>query len=169
MLTFVRKRTIMPGAYEQTGGIWMREQVIRFNRIFKQMDDLYRQAAKESGISECVLWILYFLRESDESLTQRMLCERLMQPKQSVNSALKKMEADGWITLVMDESDRRSKVILLTKEGAEAASRTADRILEAEKRSFCCFSPDDLRAYFELLERHVNALEKCLNTKGDNP
>ena len=145
----------------------MHEHVIRFNRIFKRMDDLYRQAAKASGLSECALWILYFLRESGTPVTQRTLCERLMQPKQSIHSALKKMVSDGWIVLAADESDRRSKVILLTPEGERIALKTADRILLAERESFGCFSPKELQTYFELLERHTAALEKRLCAKGE--
>ena len=145
----------------------MHEQIIRFNRIFKRLDDLYRQAARGSGVSECALWILYALRESDETLTQRMLCQRLMQPKQSINTALKKMEADGWILLTPDACDHRSKTISLTQEGLAAAQKTADPILAAESRALASFSSAETEGCFLLLARYAEKLACLLSREGE--
>ena len=142
----------------------MQDHLSRFNQLFKQMDDIYRQTARESGLSECALWILYFLRETQTPLTQRQMCGLLMQPKQSINTALKKMESDGWITLSPSSEDRRSKVLSLTQTGMAIASRTADPILRAEAAAFSRFSSKELENYLALLERHTNALQMELSS-----
>lgn len=42
------------------------------------------------GLSDCTFWILYALRENNARLTQSEICNFFYQPKQTVNSALKK-------------------------------------------------------------------------------
>ena len=73
------------------------QMLIAFNRETKKLDDVYRSAAKSCGISECAFWILYTLRVEEKSFTQAEICEFLIEPKQTVNSALKKLEAEGYL------------------------------------------------------------------------
>ena len=40
--------------------------LIRFNNIFKKEDDLYRNAARLLGCSDCEFWILYTLCLSNQ-------------------------------------------------------------------------------------------------------
>ena len=84
------------------------QMLIAFNRETKKLDDVYRSAAKSCGISECAFWILYTLRVEEKSFTQAEICEFLIEPKQTVNSALKKLEAEGYLTLSAG-ADQRSK------------------------------------------------------------
>ena len=65
------------------------QMLIAFNRETKKLDDVYRSAAKSCGISECAFWILYTLRVEEKSFTQAEICEFLIEPKQTVHSALK--------------------------------------------------------------------------------
>lgn len=147
----------------------MQQMLVRFNRLFKRMDDCYRQAAKASGLPECTFWILYFLREDAAPITQHELCQRMLQAKQTVNTALKKMEADGWIRLSPAPADRRSRLLELTPSGQEVARRTADVVLKAEKEAYACFSASERQLYLSLLEKHAQALHTVLPCafKGD--
>ena len=49
--------------------------LIRFNNIFKKEDDLYRNAARLLGCSDCEFWILYTLCLSNQPMTQSELCD----------------------------------------------------------------------------------------------
>lgn len=66
----------------------------QYNSIFRESDQIYRTAAKSFGLSDCAFWILYSLREASTPLTQSDICNQIYLPKQTVNSALKKLEAD---------------------------------------------------------------------------
>lgn len=92
------------------------QMLIAFNRETKKLDDVYRSAAKSCGISECAFWILYTLRVEEKPFTQAEICEFLIEPKQTVNSALKKLEAEGYLTLSAG-ADQRSKRVCLTEKG----------------------------------------------------
>ena len=74
-----------------------------YNGIIKENEDIYRELARRMGLSECAFWILYMLRTEYTAPIQSELCAQLHAPKQTVNSALKKMEADGCL-------DRKSVV-----------------------------------------------------------
>lgn len=39
-----------------------KRMLLEYNKETKRLDDLYRCAAKQCGISECAFWILYTLR-----------------------------------------------------------------------------------------------------------
>ena len=72
-----------------------KRMLLEYNKETKRLDDLYRCAAKQCGISECAFWILYTLRAEERQFTQAEICEFLIEPKQTVRSALKKLEAEG--------------------------------------------------------------------------
>ena len=67
----------------------------QYNDITKENDELYREAAKKFGLSVCEFWILYFLRVEYAKPMQSEICSSFYLPKQSIHSALKKLEADG--------------------------------------------------------------------------
>ena len=84
------------------------ERLSEYNSIMKETDEIYREAAKAIGLSDCAFWILYVLREDCGAVTQSQICRTLYQAKQTVNSALKKMQQSGYIELC-SSGDRRSK------------------------------------------------------------
>ena len=70
------------------------KKMLELNEIMKETDDLYRNLAKKFKMSDCMIWILYILREDDRSVTQSDICNMMYMPKQTVNSSLKKMESE---------------------------------------------------------------------------
>lgn len=88
------------------------QMLIAFNRETKKLDDVYRSAAKSCGISECAFWILYTLRVEEKPFTQAEICEFLIEPKQTVNSALKKLEAEAAALGAMTAAERDALIRL---------------------------------------------------------
>lgn len=139
-------------------------RLIEYNNISKELDDIYRNAAKGFGISECALWILYTLRAEEGPMTQSKVCDLLFHPKQTVNSALKKMEADGCIEL-LPMRDRRSKQIELTEKGKLLAAETADRVLRAERDALNGLSEEEQEVFISLWRKYVNLLKGNMREK----
>ena len=54
----------------------------------KQFDALYRTAGAVFALPDCAMWVLYFLFLSPDALSQQDLIEKMMFPKQTVNSAV---------------------------------------------------------------------------------
>ena len=96
-----------------------------YNDLIKENDGIYRALFKRLGLSPCTFWIMYTLREERSVTTQTGICEILHEPKQTVNSALKNLEAEGFITLSYGQ-DRRSKCVSLTEKGVNAAEKLTE-------------------------------------------
>ena len=134
------------------------ESLLAYNNILKENDDIYRGISKIFGMPECTFWILYTLRAENVSLTQSEICDFLYQPKQTVNSALKKLEAEGYIELRCI-NDRRSKQIYLKEKGVALAEKTVDKVLEAEYKALFSLTDEEQREFIELLQKYTNILK----------
>lgn len=126
------------------------------NETWKENADIYRRMAKQMNMTDTVMWALYTLRIEPGEITQSRMCEFLHEPKQTVNSALKKMEADGLITL-QSGANRRTKTIRLTDVGLALAQKTSDRVMETEQKALAQFSEEEVNQLFSLMRR-LNAL-----------
>lgn len=135
----------------------------KFNNIIKESDEIYRNAAKLVGLSDCAFWILYALRTDENPLTQKEICYATYQPKQTVNSALKKLEADGYVEL-FSADDRRSKQVRLTKRGLSLAQRTVDKVILQEQNALSELSPEEQDAFLQLFRKYTDLLNANIQT-----
>lgn len=132
--------------------------LMAYNDGMKRLGDVYRLAVKRLGMSECAFWILYTLRTEPNPFTQTEICEFLHEPKQTVNSALKKLEAGGFLSLGAGE-DQRSKPVRLTAEGERLAACTCDRVAEAESAALWRLSGEERAVFVRLLKRFSELLD----------
>lgn len=141
------------------------KRLAEYNSIIKEHEDLYRQLAKRFGMSECSFWILYSLRETNTSITQSELCYALSQPKQTINSALKKMQDYGFIELLISQ-DRRKKYIHLTDKGALLAQETVDKVILLENQTFDTFTEEEQSLFLQLLHKYTDNLKINLSERN---
>ena len=142
-----------------------REMLLAYNRETKRLDDLYRSAAKRFGIPECAFWILYTLRVEQRQFTQAEICEFLIEPKQTVNSALKKLEAGGYLALASG-ADQRSKRVVLTEKGERFAAEQIDLVPEAEAEALFAMPPEDRAAFIRGLRLFCRLFDERLRAGG---
>ncbi len=133
------------------------------NSIIKESDEIYRNAAKTLGLPDCAFWILYALRDNGEMPTQRELCNTLYQPKQTINSSLKKMESDGYIEL-LSVNDHRSKKIRLTEKGISLAEETVDKVILLEQKALSGLSAQEQTAFISLFRKYTQLLNIHMDT-----
>ncbi|MBD5156617.1 MAG: winged helix DNA-binding protein [Butyrivibrio sp.] len=133
--------------------------LFEFNNIFKKGDNIYREFARFFGLSECTLWILYCLRAEYSEMTQSGLCGSLCLPKQTINSALKKLETEGYIELSRSDGNRRSKEITLTAEGERLCEDTVDRLIEVENITLKSLPEAELEIFLKLFRKHTALLK----------
>ncbi|MCM1308229.1 MAG: winged helix DNA-binding protein [Butyrivibrio sp.] len=133
--------------------------LIEFNNIFKESDNIYRELARYFGMSDCTFWILYCLRTDYAETTQSGICGSMFLPKQTINSALKKLEAQGYIELRRGGRNRRSKEIALTAEGERLCEGTIDRLIEVENITLGGLCEAELEMFLRLFCRHTELLK----------
>ena len=139
-----------------------KRMLLEYNKETKRLDDLYRCAAKQCGISECAFWILYTLRAEERQFTQAEICEFLIEPKQTVNSALKKLEAEGYLTLSAG-ADQRSKRVCLTEKGERFVKAHVDRVPEAEAAALGAMTAAERDELIRLTGRYRALFAQKLN------
>ncbi len=115
----------------------------------KLFNGLYRAASCRYNLPEGSLWILYFLIFSDTPITQLDVAERMMLPKQTINSATMSLVNKGYVELQKIDGSKR-KNIVLTVEGRKFTEETVRHILSAEKRAVERMGQEKIGRYMEL-------------------
>lgn len=67
----------------------MDRDIIQFNRLYRELDEIYHIYAKEHGLSDSALWILYSLVESNTRMTQKDMCRLWHRPPQDYKFCFK--------------------------------------------------------------------------------
>ena len=111
-------------------------QLMEYNELCKETDALYRQVAECSELSDALFWVLYTVCARKGSCSPKDVCDAWTMHKQTVHSALKKLESQGYIALETAPEDRRSKHILLTEKGERCRSTYFEPLFRAEETAF---------------------------------
>lgn len=137
---------------------YMSSNLREYNRIYKEINNVYRDAATKFGLSNSVFDILYTICEVGDGCLQKDVCDATFIPKQTVNSAIRKLEQKGYLTL--SNGKGRSKHIHLTESGHTLLKETIFPIVEAENEAFTELSPEECKLLLNLHERYITALRK---------
>lgn len=141
---------------EQVKGC-MSQELITFNRIYKELDDVYRDMANKLGLSESAFDILYGICEMGDGCLQRDICRTSCLPKQTVNSSIHKMEEQGYLLRVQGKG--RSMHIHLTESGRKLMEEKIYPVIQCENEVMNSFSEEERKQFLELSERHVSLLK----------
>ncbi len=131
-------------------------QMKRFDLLVSEIDNAYHAAAQKMGLSDSALLILYTLCGGGGEC---MLSEiTAATGKQTVNSALRKLEADGIV--ISELSDGRKKKLRLTEKGRQLAERTASRLIRIENEIFDLWSDEEKEAYIGSTKRYLTMFKE---------
>ncbi len=133
-------------------------QLTEFNQVHKEMDIVYHNYAKDSGLSDTAFWILYSVSEHNGSFTQRELCNDWSFTPQTVNSALKDLEKRNIITLESVPGNRKNKWIKLTEEGKALVNLSVIPLMQAEWDSFTALTEDERNLLLSTTQKHISIL-----------
>lgn len=131
-----------------------------FNEADKEMNIIYHRLARHYRLSDSVFWVLYLLGEARGSMTQTKLCSALFLSKQTVNSALKKLESRGYLRMESMSGDRRNKLLSLTARGEELLRLAVEPTLSMEERAFLRLTPEERRTFLDPSHRYLNAIRE---------
>ncbi len=136
----------------------MQRSLTEYNSILRLLDDVYGKFKRCFDLPGCSVWVLYTLRTASAPCTQAEICEGMMIPKQSINSAIKRLLADGCIALKQG-GDRREKLISLTEKGKALAARTVDRMIAEEEKAFLAMPESERMQFLWLFRRYAELLK----------
>lgn len=129
-----------------------------FNQLAKKLDNVYYKLAKSSGLSDAAFWIIYTIRNEEETYKQKDICTLYSYSKQTINSALKKLEEHNIIKLVSVPDNKKDKKITLTEYGEKIAKELVEPVAKIEKISLSKLA--EKNKLIELLKKYVEEMER---------
>lgn len=136
------------------------EDLRRFNYIVGGIDQIYHKAALKLGLSDSAMSVLYTICGEGKPCPLSLICRLSGTGKQTVNSALRKLENDGIIKL--EAVDGKQKSAALTEKGKALAEKTAARVIAAENRIFEAWTEKEREEYISLTQRYLNDFRSAI-------
>lgn len=133
----------------------------RFNYLISEIDSVYHEAALKLGLSDSAMSILYAICDNGEGCLLQEICFYTGISKQTINSALRKLEKEGIVYLEL--LNAKSKKVYLTNKGKKLAEKTAFRVLQMEDEIFASWKKEDVEKYLELTESYLVHLKEKIN------
>lgn len=134
-----------------------------FGRLLYQIDGFYGEFAKESGVKENLLWIMYALNDGKEH-SQKEVCENWGLARSTVNTIMKELERDKYVTLSQIKGEKRELQVKLTNSGKEYSDNLLKNLYAIEKQVFDCLK-NKTQSITESLKEILSTLYKI---KGEN-
>lgn len=130
----------------------------RCNYLIGETNAVYHDMAVKMGLSDSAMNILYTICDSGESCLLKEICRRSGISKQTVNSAIRKLEQEGMVYL--KSADSRNKYVCLTNRGKELSQNTVIRMIKAENEIFASWPKEEVDIYLELTEKYLRDLRE---------
>ena len=144
----------------------MSKELRRFNYLMEEIDAAYHEAALNLGLSDSAMRILYVLCGCGSfrcSLREVCLCSGLS--KQTVNSALRKLEGEGLAFL--EPIGTKGKDVCLTDAGQALAEGTVARLIAVEDAILGSWPAEDVEKYLSLAEQYLTAFREKAKHLGN--
>lgn len=125
----------------------------RYNYLLSETDAAYHEASIRFGLPDSSMIVLYTLLDMGDPCPLRDIRRYAGISKQTINSALRQLEADGMIYL--ENTDGKNKTVYLTEEGRKLVKRTAAKVIAIENDIFASWDTEDVDQYLLLTERYL--------------
>lgn len=135
---------------------YIHEQMKHFNLLTSEIDAAYHDAALRLGMSDSVMLVLYTLCSCGGECMLGDITPGAS--KQTINSALRRLEAEGIVYLEVFEG--RKKKVYLTEKGRQYAQDTVFRVIKAENEIFASWTDEEKNIYIDLTQRYLTAFKE---------
>ena len=124
-----------------------------FNRLYREMDQIYHGLAVKAGMSDSAFMILYTIAELGEGCLQKDIAAWCSLSRQTVNSSVQNLKAQGF--LILGSGRGREKGVFLTEEGHSLVESKIFPVMEMESEVFEEMPPEESQKMLELMEIYV--------------
>lgn len=129
---------------------------------------LYDEYAKRNGILMKTFLVLNALFYAKDGLTQKEICKRTFQSKQTVSLIVKNLSDEGYVAFSENADDKRNKTICMTKAGRSYAEGPVRHITKAEDTAMSMFTPEEQKTLIDLSRRFTRNLEALVKGSGND-
>lgn len=132
----------------------------RFNHVNKEIIDIYHDVSTCFQMSHSMFEIFYSIFELGEGCRQKDICNVCFLSKQTVHSAIRKMEEEGYLTLVSGKG--HEKQIYLTEKGQHFTEKNLMPIIQSENDTFYHMEEEKRQVLLKYLEEYTSELKKTM-------
>ena len=130
-------------------------EIHRINCLMSDIDAAYHLASVKLGVSDSTSFIFYMLYIHDGYCLLNDIYRLSGISKQTVNSALRKLESENMIYL--ENLNGKAKKVCATESGKPYIYEVSEKLYKAETAAFHEWSAEEIRAFIGTLEKY-NAL-----------
>ena len=132
-----------------------------YNHIYKEANDIYHEIARKLQLSDSALDIFYTIFEIGDNCLQRDICKASCMPKQTVNSSIRKLQTNGYLTLSPGKG--RSMHIHLTPSGQKLIQEKLVPLIRIENDAFEDMTVEECEQLIHLNAKYNQALRSRLS------
>lgn len=136
------------------------EKARMYAYLSAEITSLYHEAAVKMGISDTVLNILYVLCEKEGQCLQSDIFRLTGISRQTINSAIRKLERDGLAYL--EQGEGRNTMVCLTKNGRDFSAEKILPLFRIENKIWDEWTVDEQEKYVLLTQTYRDSLKKYL-------
>ena len=133
-------------------------EVKRINYLHSEINNVFHEMSQQMGLSDSVSCILYTICNFGDSCMLTDIINMTGIPKQTVNSALRKMEGDGYLQLETTQTPR--KKVVLTEAGKLLAQKTAEQMIRMENEIYASWTEEERQLHLALTQRYLDQLKE---------
>lgn len=130
----------------------------RLNKSYNELNGLYHDISMKLGLSDSESMVMYMLYDTKEPLTQSGIVKATGLSKQTLNSAIRKLEKEEIILL--EKLNEKSKKIVMTDKGRIIIAQKIKPLVDMEDRVLDSWTEEDRLKYLELIEKFKEQFEK---------
>jgi DNA-binding MarR family transcriptional regulator len=138
------------------------DEIHRINYLTSETQALYHQASLKLGITDSVSIVLYTIYDTGENCLLSDIYKKSGISKQTVNSAIRSLEADG--ILYLEQYTGRAKKTVLTEKGEKYVNQTVAKLYQAEVQALESWSAEEINTYIRLMEKYADCFRKQTGT-----
>ena len=132
---------------------------------------LYDEYAKRNGIlmkTLLVVNVLFYDKVYEKGgMTQRDICARTFQSKQTVNLIIQNLLKDAFVTVEERKDNKREKLVQMTEAGMAHYEKVVRHITWAEDTAMSMFTPEEQKQLIDLSRTFTRNLTELVKRKTE--
>lgn len=128
---------------------------------------LYDEYAKQNGMLMKTLLVVNVLFYAENGLTQRDICKRTFQSKQTVNLIIRNLLKEAYVTVEERPENKREKLVQMTNAGRIYCEKVVRHITWAEDTAMSLFSPEEQKQLIDLSRTFTKNLTKLIKQETE--
>lgn len=136
----------------------MKEAFKEYFEVERRIKNAYHEAAVKMQMSDSEMDILYILYSYPEGCNQSILYKQSSLTRSTVNTALKKMERNGVLSILPGEG--RNTRVVATDNGRKLIENTVCRVIAIENEIYDSWSQEEQELFMRINRDYAEKLSE---------